>query len=226
MRVKESKTCPICCLDFQMAYGTGQKRWATQIYCGQKCYQLSRFGRPHPTSKALIPLEDRFWAKVDKDGAVHPLLGTKCWLWNGATHPAGYGLLGRGRNKEGLIRATHASWKLYTGQDVPKGMLIMHRCDNPPCCNPDHLELGTHKTNCDDMIKKGRKVLGTPKYGMDNNLTKISTETVQAIKDMWLDGLPTWGDGRVGHREKIMNKFSVSATTVKAIVAGKRRVNG
>lgn len=221
--MRPTKECPVCLSTFEMTPGDWF-RWKNRIYCSSKCYTIGRVGKPHPTNRIIIPIEDRFWEKVNKDGEIHPVLGTKCWLWNGAKHPAGYGRIGRGHKE--TTPATHVSWKIYTGKEVPDGMIIMHKCDNPPCCNPDHLELGTHKTNCDDMIKKGRKVLGKIRYGIENNLTQISTEDVQAIKEMWITDLPEWGDGRTKHREKIMAKFNVSATTVKALVAGKRRMNG
>ena len=52
-------------------------------------------------------------------------------------------------------RAHRIAWTLVNGE-IPKGLFVLHRCDNPPCCNPDHLRLGTHKENMDDMNRKGR----------------------------------------------------------------------
>jgi len=87
---------------------------------------------------------ERFWARVDKSGA--------CWVWTGSKDQDGYGcsvsrLLGR--------RAHRASWEIVNGK-IPKGMQVLHTCDNPPCVNPDHLFLGTHKINMWDRSKKGR----------------------------------------------------------------------
>jgi hypothetical protein len=51
--------------------------------------------------------------------------------------------------------AHRVSWELHYGA-IPKGMLVLHRCDNPPCTRVDHLFLGTHKVNRDDCVRKGR----------------------------------------------------------------------
>lgn len=77
-----------------------------------------------------------------------------CWEWQGYRHkpPRNYGDMGyRGENW-----ATHRlAYHLNKGP-IPKGMVVMHSCDNPPCCNPDHLSLGTHLQNMADCRAKGR----------------------------------------------------------------------
>lgn len=74
--------------------------------------------------------------------------GDGCWEWKGAKTKAGYGWFS-------AKIASRISWEIYRGK-IPKDMLVCHKCDNPPCVNPDHLFLGTHKDNTLDMIKKGR----------------------------------------------------------------------
>jgi hypothetical protein len=95
----------------------------------------------------------RFWSKVDKSGGP----GT-CWPWTGSVSSSGYGSLthaGRG------IKAHRRAWELTNGAippgDGPHGTCVCHRCDNPLCCNPAHLFLGTTADNTHDMIAKGRK---------------------------------------------------------------------
>lgn len=64
----------------------------------------------------------------------------------------GYGTI---RHNGAVVKAHRLSWELQNGP-IPTGMLVLHSCDNPPCCNVEHLFLGTHQDNSDDMIDKGR----------------------------------------------------------------------
>lgn len=79
-----------------------------------------------------------------------------CWHYKGALDSGGYGIvsyLGK------LTQAHRLSW-FFTNGEIPEGLLVCHKCDNRRCCNPDHLFLGTHKDNMQDMIKKGRHRYG------------------------------------------------------------------
>lgn len=77
-----------------------------------------------------------------------------CWIWMGGVQSRGYGLTGipKTRNK---ILVHRASYESFIGK-IPEGMYVCHRCDNPICCNPHHLFLGTQKENLHDMVKKKR----------------------------------------------------------------------
>lgn len=78
-----------------------------------------------------------------------------CWEWNAYRHPTGYGRMGVRRYPTKW--AHRLSFLAFTG---PLSTLsICHRCDNPPCCNPDHLFSGTQKENADDMMHKMRHPL-------------------------------------------------------------------
>jgi len=95
--------------------------------------------------------EDRFWAKVNKNG--------ECWIWTGAKLPKGYGHFYSG---EKTVLASRWSYEYAYGL-IPEGLMVLHRCDNPPCVNPEHLFLGTMQDNIDDMIAKGRQRKYPPK---------------------------------------------------------------
>src|SRR3990167_2785032 len=90
----------------------------------------------------------RFWSKVELDE------DDSCWNWRAATNNKNYGkIFYRGR----LWLAHHIAYMFANGK-IPRGKILMHRCDNPRCVNPNHLVVGTHRDNVIDMINKGRRV--------------------------------------------------------------------
>lgn len=110
------------------------------------------------------PIEERFWAKVLKTSG--------CWQWLGRPTKAGYGQLEirRPDGSRGVLLAHRLSWEMHFGT-VPDGMCICHHCDNPPCTNPDHLFLGTHADNMEDMRAKGRNFIPAGELGPAARLT-------------------------------------------------------
>jgi len=93
--------------------------------------------------ESIAELLDRMTIPVPESG---------CWLWTGAIDSHGYGKLKRRRK---IITAHREAWRLHKGE-IPNGMFVCHKCDTRACANPDHLFLGTHQDNMDDMKRKGR----------------------------------------------------------------------
>lgn len=123
-----------------------------------------------------MTLDARFWSKI-----VMGETPDDCWAWTGATTAFGYGVLGVGGRKAGNVRAHRHSWALHFGP-VPDGLWVLHRCDNPPCCNPRHLFLGTQTNNMRDAVQKGRHS-GPPRHtGQANRSAKLDEDDVRAIR--------------------------------------------
>lgn len=100
--------------------------------------------------RVSISIEDRFWAKVDKQQGLGP--NGDCWEWIGGKTGAGYGAL----CVNGKTIGSHIVSATIAGYSIKSGQVIRHSCDNPICVNPSHLTIGTQKDNILDKIQRGR----------------------------------------------------------------------
>lgn len=110
---------------------------------------------------------------------------TGCWIWLGKSKSGASKKYGRIKVNGKNIPAHRFSWEIHNGKNVPEGLLVLHRCDNPECVNPDHLMIGTHQDNMNDMKSKGRQftkqrgVIRNTAKGTSNGNSKLTE--VQAI---------------------------------------------
>ena len=102
----------------------------------------------------LRSLSGRFFEKLPAD-----LDPSKCWEWTACRDGFGYGMIFNGEKSTGKrsLRAHRVSLELATGQKIPDDMFVLHHCDNPPCCNPDHLYVGTQTENVRGRDERGRQ---------------------------------------------------------------------
>ncbi len=147
-------------------------------------------------------LEERFWPKVDRRRP------DECWPWMAALSTGGYGNFKAWSYQN--IRAHRIAYALTTGED-PGDLLICHRCDNRPCCNPAHLFPGTDKDNSDDKIAKGRARSGNH-TGANNPRALLSEDDVREVWRLIGKG---WTNTAIGQ------KFKVHHATISVIRRGK-----
>lgn len=146
------KVCATCGVskpheDFPLR-GDGERRRECRTCRRQRDRDLraARPKRPRPSP------EERFWAKVDLSDA------DGCWPWTAGSDKDGYGKF-RLTLATGIYideRAHRYSLGIKIGRTLVPGEMALHRCDHPPCVNPDHLFLGDANANSQDMVAKGR----------------------------------------------------------------------
>ena len=122
-----------------------------------------------------------------------------CWEWLGATIKDGYGTIS---TPEGVKLVHRVSYEHFIGP-IPVGLIVRHKCDNPPCVFPSHLEIGTARDNAQDMLDRGR---WKPYRG------RFSSEQVQEIRKRY----------SLGEKQAALGKeYGVSQSAISAIVRGK-----
>lgn len=169
--------------------GRKRRRYLCGV-CGHRQY-----GRQHQ--------EEAFWLKVRK--------APGCWPWLGfrkENKDNGYGMA---RWDGKTVLAHRVSWRLANGP-VPKGLCVLHRCDNPPCVNPEHLFLGTLRENTRDMMAKGRSRWTGPKVPLKGSAapaSKIKEHDVVAIFRLRAEGATL---------TELARKYDLAPATVSAIL--------
>lgn len=155
-------------------------------FCSPKCYRI--------VQRRLFSesCESRFWKKVTIKS------DNECWSWNGS----------RCANNYGHLTIQHKTWKAYRyswmikNGPIPKRMNICHSCNNPPCVNPSHLYLATHKQNMADASRDFLFV-----HGINHSHARLNPESVREIRKLRDQGVSI---------PKLCRQFNMSAGAIWA----------
>ena len=131
--------------------GGDQSYWLCKCICGKEI-KIQRHDLLRNKRKSCGCIKPNHKSTIDK--FLKKVLKTEtCWIWKGALNNHGYGQFSINYKN---ITSHRASWIFHKGE-IPKGKLICHHCDNRKCVNPEHLYIGTHKTNALDRVKRNFK---------------------------------------------------------------------
>ena len=133
----------------------------------------------------------RFWDKVDVKGP------DDCWEWQAYKNKAGYGVI----KFDGKAKLANRMAYLLTFGEIPAGQMVRHKCDNPSCCNPAHLELGDQFDNMRDMMQRRRR-----RY-------TLTPELVRKARQLREAGLGVCAIGR---------ELGIGHTTISRALSGRR----
>lgn len=129
---------------------------------------------------------------------------SECWEWAGPYSSNRYGVF----SLYGRSVSTHRLAYELTHGSIPEGLFVLHRCDNPPCCNPAHLYAGTAADNSRDRRDRGRQ---PSKAGSLHHLAKLTEAQALSIRERRIAG------------ERVVDlarEFKVSSATICRIAKG------
>jgi hypothetical protein len=138
-----------------------------------------------------------------------------CWNWTGNKNDRGYGtfrnrIMGDYMGFKKATAASRASWVIHNGL-IAANDWVLHKCDNPACCNPAHLYIGTPQQNVDDMVSRERN-----SRGEDRPAAILKEADIREIRRLR-------GKRSDKHRVKVKElaeMFSVSPHTIKHVIYG------
>jgi hypothetical protein len=121
----------------------------------------------------------------------------ECWLFEGMPSGAGHGQISYHNRTIG----THILMYVYHYGPVSEGLMVLHKCDVPNCCNPEHLETGTRSKNAIDAVRRGK-----------SRVAKLTMEDAREIRLMVTCGAKYW---------EMQGMFGVSYKTITSIISGR-----
>lgn len=183
----------------------GRSRWLCRCACGADVTVSSSHLRSGATKscgclRRELSAERRTASAAPFESRLREDPNTGCIEWQGSRDRDGYGTLRSGRKDH---KAHRVAYEKAHGP-IARGLSVCHRCDNPPCCNPAHLFLGTPRDNTHDAVRKGRNARGAR-----NGHTKLNDAAVRHIRALVADGRS---------QEEVGRLYGVGQTAISSIV--------
>lgn len=173
-------------------------------YCEKHYVRVKKHGNTEGI-RPQNPPEIRFFKFVDKN------TNKDCWIWIG-NRRGNYGAFSIGSRSLGNVLAHRFSWSMHNNKEIPKGMVVMHSCDNPLCVNPSHLSIGTYMENTHDMLKKGRHTY-IAHVGEKNGKSVLNEKIVREIRQ-----------SNMNHAE-LGRFYGVATSTIRGVRSGRTWVH-
>lgn len=150
----------------------------------------------------------RFWSLIQR-GAQD-----ECWPWIGGRNKHGYGVVyASNRNEGDSCTTAHRVAYLLAKGVFDSNLMVLHSCDNPPCCNPAHLRVGTAKDNAQDAILRNRRPT-TIKFAP--RVRKLSDQDVEEICRLSIKGRSA---------RELAEAYGVARSTISDILNGKTKTH-
>lgn len=220
----DERACRHCGSRLRQKRGESRRHFDTRKFCDLACY---RAGINRPCSvqgcdeRSLArSLCSKHYARLRANGSpgvVRRMVGASlterltaysrpegdCLVWTGGTHRSGHGKMQVAGKSIGAHRV---AFEVAYGP-IPEDLVVRHKCDNPPCVNPSHLELGTHADNAQDRMLRGRGLVGE-----SHPRSKLTVDQVREIRSLLTHGKT---------QSEIAQRFNVSVGAVSSIARRK-----
>lgn len=176
-------------------------RHVARGYCKTHYSRLREHGNPniykYAKGKDRNALTELFWRNVEIRTE------SECWLWLGCLDEDGYGRANFYTVSGKRVRIAHRiAYELFYKQ-APGELQVCHKCDNPPCVNPHHLFLGTHKENHADKKRKGRAPVGDRNW-----MAALTEKEIPNVRRLRSEGLTC---------DQLARRYGVSAVAISKI---------
>lgn len=126
----------------------------------------------------MARLRARFWKSVRVSGP------DECWEWQGPRLPKGYGYFGSSKGVLGRQYAHRLAWRFTHGESLLGDAVVRHSCDNPPCCNPAHLSVGSQGDNVMDAVARRRHP-----HGETHGSARFTERDIREMRRLAASGL-------------------------------------